>query len=440
MEFPTWVARYTGGRRKQLQREFDTGHWKVADEAASGVKSFIKIEAGKPTDPRNISPRPDEYLVRLGPIIAGIERDFKCPWAVKHLSVSQRDVHVAEYLGLTPVSTVIDIDQSRFDRHISRFWLYVETELLSYMCHPDDRQELRALLNKQIVTRGFHTQGIRYSTVGGRCSGDANTSIGNTILNCLITQLAFCSLGYTDFKSVHDGDDGLITIYGPIMRVENNHALESLVEDLTEAMRVLGFDAKIKIHHDIHTATFDGRMLYFDRGEVKSMADPLRTIVKMHMTAHPTQEKDWTVKLRNSLLLAKALSYAASDLDTPIIGAWCQFVIRNLTHNVSHPLSKSNKKMLTPRYPKEIKRRMDLAPIPKGYLWALRKRNTTIEARAAFFVNSNIGTIEQEMMEVWLDGSNNIDHIPPKLTIAPREFDLNDLYYFFSSTHEYHTL
>lgn len=275
------------------------------------VKNFLKMETSiKPGDPRNISPRTDRFLVILGPYISALEHQLSNhPNLVKGLNLVQRDSKMSTLLNF---DTYIETDYSRFDMSISEPMLTeVQDYLLVHPFHEYDSHLFVQALQYARHTTGVNEIGIRYSVNGTRCSGDAHTSIANSLINHFNTWLALRSLPEGSWTSFHEGDDGVIALKSQYV----DQACYNL-----NLLPCLGFQIKAAVYRSIESVSFCGRWFYVRNGVLKSICDLPRSLSKLHTTCH----------LGNplALMFAKCLSYYHSDAHTPIIGAFITMFIR----------------------------------------------------------------------------------------------------------------
>jgi hypothetical protein len=140
-----------------------------------------------------------------------------------------------------------------------------------------------------------------------RLSGESMTSISNGLINAFVMWLAQGEPTLKAFKCFAEGDDGLV----PFLRGV----------DYVKTATSLGFSLTLIPHHNYLTANFCGRFLT----ETGSMCDFMRTISKFHLSGNTSID-------RKRLLLAKSLSYLATDYNTPVIGALCWAFVQKLRH------------------------------------------------------------------------------------------------------------
>jgi hypothetical protein len=334
--FDQWVARYPLMRQEQLrvarQEVLDRGYM-VAKDAK--VKNFLKYETSVTfTDPRNISPRSDHFLSVLGPYISALDQAaHHAPYLVKGLSISERERKLS---FLSEWESWLEIDYSRFDMTLSKEWMEHFEYIFITSRFPE---ELHPLLH-QCVRLTWKTFGVNifllyYTVIGGRCSGDAHTSVLNGVINRFNIWLCLMNLPHGTWKSVHEGDDGAVGIKAQWLQT---------AASLLTIVNSYGFSVKVLTSDRLENITFCGRWLSIcDEGGVREMADVRRTLSKFHVTLSPGKVQ--------TLLLAKAYSYHHTDHDTPIIGALCWGIIHYLEPILSrHARNKALREAKVGRY------------------------------------------------------------------------------------------
>lgn len=295
---------------KARQKVIDNG----LQKADSLVKCFLKMETSTTlTDPRNISPRSDEFLATIGPYISALEHHLvDAPFLVKGMGLKDRDKKMTT---LTHGHTFVESDYSRFDMTISEPWLRnVQDVLIAAYFHDEDITELATCLRAARRTKGVSDTGLCYNILGTRCSGDAHTSIGNGLINAFNTW----TLLEVPHEAWHEGDDGIVSLAKPYASAAN-----CLLN-----CDVFGFKVKLVISTNLADTTFCGRFFAVGNdGSLISYCDPLRTLSKFHISF---SEGD-----AMTLLLAKVLSYGHTDSGTPIVGPICKSLYKLLNPRVT---------------------------------------------------------------------------------------------------------
>lgn len=217
----------------------------------SHIKAFPKYEKlikvnGKKLVPRCISPRSPRFNVEIGRffrplekrIYSGIARVFRG----KTVSKGDNAVFMAEamykkfYKLRHPVA--ISLDASRFDQHVSPEalrWSHTVYVSLS----STDQREFRRLLAQTLRNKctfsaadGF----IKWVSVGGRMSGDMDTSLGNCLIMCALVW-TYMTERQIPPSLYNNGDDC-------VCFMEREHA-DQFVTGLPEWFLEMGFNMKI---------------------------------------------------------------------------------------------------------------------------------------------------------------------------------------------------
>lgn len=196
-----FVDTFQGRKRKIYQRAWDSLLQRSVSPKDAELKVFVKYEKTdftRKTDPvpRVISPRDPRYNVMVGRFLRPIEeriftsiaRLFGSRTVFKGMNAADSGRLMYKKWSSFRDPVALGLDASRFDQHVSRDALRWEHDIyLSCFPHAHQRRELGRLLSWQLVNkaRGYAPNGkLKYTTKGGRMSGDMNTSLGNCILMC----------------------------------------------------------------------------------------------------------------------------------------------------------------------------------------------------------------------------------------------------------------
>lgn len=221
-DFPNF---YSGQRRKMFVAAALAVQRTGPLKKHSYLSTFLKHEKipvlAKRAVPRVIQPRDVKYNVALGRYLRPLEhilykdiaRVFGRPTVMKGLNASAIGKLFANEWGRYTRPRALGLDASRFDQHISRSLLQWEHQV--YELYYPGREELRRLLAWQCSTKGFvRCPGyrVKYATIGGRCSGDMNTAMGNCLVMCaalysLLTRLNMTGKLGTKVSVFNNGDD-----------------------------------------------------------------------------------------------------------------------------------------------------------------------------------------------------------------------------------------
>lgn len=212
------------------------------------VKSFIKIEKtlrlDKP-DPtaRVVSPRGPRYNLVAGKYLRVMEKRiykeinaiYKHCVVAKGLNPRTTAAVIQDHLQFSDDVVCVGMDASRFDQHVSKSMLEWEHSVYNAII---TSEELRTILSWQVnnvCSMRLEDKIIKYTTNGTRCSGDLNTSLGNTLIMCGITYHYMTSKGLkpnVDYRVLNNGDDQLVFIPRRLLHIIN---------DLPDKFEQLGF-------------------------------------------------------------------------------------------------------------------------------------------------------------------------------------------------------
>lgn len=318
LPFEEWLERFPNTRRQQLRdaREEAYRHGLESKDAIMAV--FIKTETSTSgTDPRNISPRQLKFLSVLGPFVAAVEKQAKCcEYLVKGKNPEERGQYISQYWR----HSVIETDFSRFDMTVSADFVKTVERSMFRRAFPEGLYPaLDECLDLLPVMTGASSLGVLYSVAGTRASGDAHTSIANGVLNRFVIWASLRNMDPSTWVSFHEGDDGIIHC---------DSAVTQQICDYLAFAAFLGFKLKVVRPPSHEHANFCGRHTCEECH--REFCDLPRALSKFHITFKQGEPR--------SLLLAKALSYFATDAHTPIIGTMCDALIRHLSPQVSDRL------------------------------------------------------------------------------------------------------
>lgn len=206
----------------KLLKGWDWGNVRIWARPRSFVKHEKIPNKFKKMVPRLIQPRTPEYNVLVGCYIKACEHYIyhtitemsgdRFPVVGKGVDVVQLAANMLGKWQQFQKPVAIGLDQARFDQHISKEVLLWEFDWYNSLFHSD---ELRRLLRYQCSTDGsiMCSDGIvKYHTDGGRCSGDMNTGLGNTIIQSSIIYSYIATR--TDWsrapRYIVNGDDSVV--------------------------------------------------------------------------------------------------------------------------------------------------------------------------------------------------------------------------------------
>lgn len=221
------------------------------------VKMFVKpdrypVGDVESKDPRAIQYRSPHYNIALASYIKPIEEalysqlKYGVASGTRVIAKGLNNVERAE-LFLAKVEAFrcprfVLLDHSRFDSTIN-------TEHLKATHNKYQRcsrsRYLAWLVSKQLKNVGYSKNGIKYRATGTRMSGDADTALGNSIINADCLYGFLTRSGVTKYDFILDGDDSVVVV----------EADEVKKLDYSLFQR-LGFDTKMQIVHELDEVEF----------------------------------------------------------------------------------------------------------------------------------------------------------------------------------------
>jgi hypothetical protein len=191
--------------------------------------------------------------VVLGPWMLAFSKELAKQWNSKNRIVYASGMN-AEVLGSLfdegdRFGNYLLVDFSRYDATISKDALLFEQFI--YSCFGGMDSLARDVLRAQLHPRGFTTHGHKYDVGGTRCSGDPNTSCGNSMLNAFAQIYVADRLGLNIKKLVVLGDDSVTLLDG-----------EPDLTQVNEAFARLGFKSEAQFVKDLDLVEFCSGRFY----------------------------------------------------------------------------------------------------------------------------------------------------------------------------------
>lgn len=226
-----YISKYSGGKWKMYERERISLEREPIHEKDSCIGAFPKFENTKEEKLtaacRIISPRGPRFNIELGRRISQYEKPiaraigtiygkgtFK-PVIMSGLNARERATNIKRAWDSRKNPVVIGLDAKHWDKHVSQTALRHEHSVYLGVSKGPDQVDLKMLLECQIYNKirarcddGF----IKVTKLGGRMSGDVNTSLGNRYLMCALVWSWARDAGLVDYDFINDGDDGLLFI------------------------------------------------------------------------------------------------------------------------------------------------------------------------------------------------------------------------------------
>lgn len=316
-DFEEWIdnAPYPKYRKEELQavyyRGLDLAHPKT------DVKAFVKNETYPvPKHFRGIYSRDDDYKCRVGPFMKKLgDRLFATKWFIKKIPVPERPSKILEKNDGYDKIFCTDFSQyeATFVRSLMKInhWVYNWClEGHGMQKHFNDLFAYTSGKNK-IKFKNFDCQ-----VDSKRMSGEMDTSLGNGLMNLLITfyNLERSGNNLDKVDAYFEGDDGIISCaHLPTARMYTD----------------LGATIKIEVPVDISTASFCGNV--FDRDSMHNVTNPMEASVCFGWT-DAKKYRYASSKVHAQLLRAKAMSMAYEYPGCPILKSLSRYALRVTEH------------------------------------------------------------------------------------------------------------
>lgn len=184
------------------------------DSVVTGMIKFEKHDSSKIKPPRLIQFRSTRYTAHIAQWLAPFEKQFyqarwgNLPVFAKGMNSYQRANNIVAMGG--PGRRYLMLDHKQFDGHISVDHLKFEHACYNWVFRDS---ALSDALKWQLKNRCYTRSGQDWTAVGGRMSGDFNTSLGNNIINLAVLMLWADHLGVLqDTLFFLDGDDSVVSL------------------------------------------------------------------------------------------------------------------------------------------------------------------------------------------------------------------------------------
>jgi hypothetical protein len=361
MRAEQFARSYQAPKLGMYLRAVDSLERKPLENKDAHIKAFMKYEKynfkpGKKVVPRIISPRSPRFTVSLGRFVKPIEKKiytivndnlFDSPTIMKGLNQSQRGQVIFDHWNDFTNPVAIGIDAKRFDQHVSLEALKWEHAVYK-LFYPGSKEFSRLLKyqerNKCFVNLLDGT--AKYTTTGGRMSGDVNTALGNCLLSCSLVYAYADEVGVR-IKLVNDGDDCVI-----FMEKETETKFRSGLVDWFTRM---GFTMEVEdTVFEIEHISFCQSQPIFDGEGYIMVRDPRTSITKDSVALKPLDNhkvaKMWMASigkcglsltggipvLQHFYLMLIRGSEGAKSLVDPTIGTYRDLTIGMKRETINH--------------------------------------------------------------------------------------------------------
>lgn len=328
--YERFLSTYTGQKRSIYEAAVESlKHYGIRLKD-SFLSTFTKAEKVNLTsnpdpDPRVIQPRTPRFNAAIGVFLKPLEgliykrigKVFGYPVVAKGKNADERGKMFKAHYDAIPDCSMIGLDASRFDQHVSVQALEWTHSVYTYLYRGNPKgSELSRLLQMRLENRGFarcRDGTVKYRVHGRRTSGDMDTAFGNVLLMCAMVYAFMDELGYKSesYRFVNDGDDCVLLVPRSAERL--------ILERLPSWFLEMGFVMKVeKPVYVLEEVEFCQARPVFTGDHYRMVRDPRVTLSKDAVSLRPIpNEKAWN-RLRRSI----ALCGASLAGDMPVLGAW----------------------------------------------------------------------------------------------------------------------
>jgi hypothetical protein len=307
---------YPDYRKQELKREFedcgDPFHPRHREVKVHGKdESYSKF-----AEARGIYSRTDIFKCISGPFFAKISKKFFIkPCFFKKVPNHLRIYHLKERMSTPGIGW--DTDFTSFESTFQKEQFELEYEFYRYCCgnNPKAHEILDTI---EHTLRGINickNKFFKFRILGRRMSGEMNTSLGNSYFNLLVSVFIAVKSGNTIEEVmasiIIEGDDCLCKT--------------PIVPDVNLYEKV-GAKVKQNYYDDPSHASFCG--MIFDMDAQQIIVDPIEKVLNVAFTNDTYLNSSRTV--HNGLLKAKAMSMLYSYPGCPIIGNYCNWIMKNV--------------------------------------------------------------------------------------------------------------
>jgi hypothetical protein len=313
MNFDKWLRRYDSQKAVRLQKAHE---WSFTLSSQDLIhRCFIKTEVVPPklSEPdQGVKPRMVQAPTELARTILGpwmVAFSHKYQKATRSTSLLYTSGCTAEKLGeyydqwLEQLGDVVayNSDFSTYDATLGLDALAVENAMYDYFGLPADAHRVLA---SQVSSPCVTALGVKWRMLGGRKSGDPNTSVGNSLLNAIVHTRMFelLKIPLTDYRGFIMGDDFMALIKRQYEQVLNNFDFKKFYTSFgLKSEQVIGKNA-------MYARFCSGR--FWPVETVKHGAVGLghvlgpmigRTLVKLGFSYAKTDDATWRYGLSQSL-------------------------------------------------------------------------------------------------------------------------------------------
>jgi len=273
-------------------------------------------------DPRVISIRTPQYQARYGPYCLAASDSLKVIWNVQYqvtyacgMPMSQVGEWLADVLEHFPDPYFVCADFHRFDGHISVPALQYEYWLLGKV----NQRNVKGWVNDLETRAAFPDTQTEYTVTGTRKSGNADTTVGNSVINVGFWSVVLKRAGLTwnDARLIVMGDDSVLAL-------RCRSITQAQIDELAQGS---GLSIKVELTRDWHELKFCSCRFFSLHGGGYRMASlPGRYIAKGGFALNaPNSER-----YRRNWIKSYAFCLVAEYAHVPVMRALALYYARRV--------------------------------------------------------------------------------------------------------------
>lgn len=324
------LTAYSGRKLERYTRAMEALKFTAVTKKDSYVSAFVKYEKSKVDFvPRVISPRKPVYNLELLTYLQGAEKKifrsinkvFGDRVVMKGLNCAERGEILYGKWCKFKEPVAVPFDHSRFDQHINESLLIWEHSIYKRClewCHDFGRLSVLLSYQQTNTVFGQTTNGhLRFVKTGGRCSGDVNTGLGNTLIAMALVY-SYMSQFKVPYTTYGDGDDG-----GIMIEKVNLHLLDNFPEFCGSAGTVVKLEPPV--HEFEHLEFCQSHPVMMHDGTYRMIRNPVYSCSKDIINLEPRP----TDRSRSDWLHAVASSGMSMSGGVPIFQEYYTSILRS---------------------------------------------------------------------------------------------------------------
>lgn len=387
-----WLERsnYTMVRRGILEEVDNTWRDFMPDIfrthiSAKSMLSFAKDEPHTSFKyPRVINSRSDIFKVYFAPILTHIEHVLnRLVHFVKNVPVDERPEYLLKHVHQEG-AWILGTDFTSFEASfIPELMKSCELQLYEYMTQMLTDTEWIDIVTEVLTgTNVCKFRDFIVSLLAKRMSGEMCTATGNGFTNLMAIKFCCHKAGTKSPKEVVEGDDGIISGFGP--------------KPTKEMFAKLGLDIKLVEYEGVTLGSFCGMVM--DPYEKINITDPIEVLLSAGWTTREYRNSRPRKLLR--LLKCKGYSYLYQYTGCPIIDSLARYILR-VTKEVDYLIPNSANAW----------QRDKIKMLFQKYQMKLPSKTCGILTRNLMEKQFKVTVHNQILSEVYLDGLDQVQQI-----------------------------